>query len=617
MATPVEEIKARLDTVEIIGRDIRLQRAGRNWKGLCPFHDEKTPSFHVFPDRGNFKCFGCGEGGDIFTYVMHRDGVEFPDALQELAREAGVDIRHNQPNPEARERRQTIRDVLHQAEQFLHEQLLNSPAAARAREYVRDRGITDETAKQFKLGYAVSRGSSLLTHLQHLGFDEPVIELAGLITSNERGKYAYLSDRLTFPIWDSSGSVVGFGGRTLRDIEPKYLNTRDSEVFTKGHHLYGLHLARETVREIGTAVIVEGYMDAIAAHQAGFTNTVASMGTSLTLQQARSLLTSGAKKVVIALDADTAGATASRRGLDVLREAGEYTTGTTIDVRGLVRHEDLLNTDIAIAQLPPGEDPDSLIRNTPSQWTETIDAPTPLADFAFQWAGQDHDLDSLVGRRAAMRELLPIVAEIKDAVVRSHYFDRLSDLSGVPSDELRQLAARDGRRGAPRAAQTRTRPPPQAAAEKSDPLEEGLLEYVVRGDAQTTSLIGGIDPANVRNPLDRHILTAIISEIQDMENIDWSRIEEGLDPSVQDRLQELRTQASLLPSITAQELGTGLQYTTLQLRLRRLNEEIEETILAASEDPRLRQRVQELHQQIFAIHEAREELGGTRYVPPT
>ena len=194
MATPVEEIKARLDTVEIVGRDIRLQRAGRNWKGLCPFHDEKTPSFHVFPDRGNFKCFGCGEGGDIFTYVMHRDGVEFPDALQELAREAGVDIGHNQPNPEARERRQTIRDVLHQAEQFLHEQLLNSPAAARAREYVRDRGITDETSKQFKLGYAVSRGSPLLTHLQHLGFDEPVIELAGLITSNERGKYAYLSD---------------------------------------------------------------------------------------------------------------------------------------------------------------------------------------------------------------------------------------------------------------------------------------------------------------------------------------------------------------------------------------------------------------------------------------
>ena len=614
MATPVEEIKTRLDTVEIVGRDIRLQRAGRNWKGLCPFHDEKTPSFHVFPDRGNFKCFGCGEGGDIFTYVMHRDGVEFPDALQELAREAGVDIGHNQPNPEARERRQTIRAVLNQAEQFLHEQLLNSPTAARAREYVRERGITDETAKQFKLGYAVSRGSPLLTHLQHLGFDEPVIELAGLITSNERGKYAYLSDRLTFPIWDSSGNVVGFGGRTLRDIEPKYLNTRDSEVFTKGHHLYGLHLARETVREIGTAVIVEGYMDAIAAHQAGFTNTVASMGTSLTLQQARSLLTSGAKKVVIALDADTAGATASRRGLDVLREAGEYTTGTTIDVRGLVRHEDLLNTDIAIAQLPPGEDPDSLIRNTPNQWTETIDAPTPLADFAFQWAGQDHDLDSLVGRRAAMRELLPIVAEVEDAVVRSHYFDRLSDLSGVPSDELRQLATRDGRRGAPRASQTR--PPPQAAAEKSDPLEEGLLEYVVRGDAQTTSLIGGIDPANVRNPMDRHILTASIAEIQDMENIDWSRIEEGLDPSVKDRLQQLRTQASLLPSITAKELGTGLQYTTLQLRLRRLNEEIEETILAASEDPSLRHRVQELHQQILAIHEAREELGGTRYVPP-
>jgi DNA primase len=615
MPTPVEEIKARLDTVEIIGRDLRLQRSGRNWKGLCPFHAEKTPSFHIFPDRGNFKCFGCGEGGDVFTYVMRRDGVGFPEALQQLAREAGVDIGRNQPNPEARERQQTILDLLQHAEKFLHEQLLNSPAAAAARDYVHDRGITDAMVEQFKLGYASSRGSPLLTHLRHHGFENAAIELAGLTTSNERSTRDYLFDRLVFPIWTPSGAVVGFGGRTLRNIEPKYLNTRDSEVFTKGHHLYGFHLARERVRKTGTALIVEGYMDAIAAHQAGFANTVASMGTSLTIQQARGLIASGAKRVVIALDADTAGITASRRGLNVLREAGNYTTGATIDVRGLVRHEDLLNTDIAIAELPPGEDPDSLIRNSPSEWAEAVNSPTPLADFAFQWASKDHNLDSLVGRRAAMRELLPIVAEIKDAVVRSHYFDRLSDLCGVPSDELRRLSARDGRNGAPGSSQTKTASPSEGSAEKPDQLEEGLLKYVVRGDAQTASLIGGLDPANLQDLMDRHILTVIISDIRSRGNIDWSRIESDLDTSAQQRLQEIRAQASLLPSITAQQLGTGLQYTTLQLRLRRLNDEVEETILAAAEDPSLRQRVQEIHEQILTIHRAREELDSTRYMP--
>ena len=617
MPTPVEEIKARLDTVEIIGRDLRLQRSGRNWKGLCPFHSEKTPSFYVFPDRGNFKCFGCGEGGDVFTYVMRRDGTDFPDALQQLAREAGVDIGRSQPNPEAGDRQKTILDLLQHAQQFLHEQLVHSPDAAMARDYVHDRGITNATLKQFKLGYALSGSSPLLTHLRNHGFEDAAIGLAGLTTTNERGMRDYLFDRLIFPIWNPSGAVVGFGGRTLRNIEPKYLNTRDSEVFTKGHNLYGYHLAREAVRKTGTAVIVEGYMDAIAAHQAGFVNTVASMGTSLTIRQARALLASGAKRVVIALDSDTAGAAASRRGLDVMREASDYTGGMTIDVRGLVRHEDLLNTDIGIAQLPSGEDPDSLIRANPSRWNEAINSPTPLADFAFQWAGQEHDLDSLVGRRAAMRELLPIVAEIKDAVVRSHYFDRLTDLSGVPSDELRQLAARDGRRGAPRSPQTAQTTSSKISMEKPDQLEEGLLKYVVRGDTHSTSLIGGLDPANLQDPLARHILTAIISDIRSRGDMDWSRIESSLDTSAQQRLREIRAQASLLPSLTAQQLGTGLQYTTLQLRLRRLNDEIEETILAAAEDPSLRQRVQELHKNILNVHRAREELGNTRYVPPS
>ena len=508
MATPVEEVKARLDAVEYIGRDVRLQRAGRNWKGLCPFHSEKTPSFFVFPDRGSFKCFGCGEGGDLLTFVMRRNRIEFPDALDELAREAGIEIQRGPADPERRSRQTSMLSLLAEAQKFLHRQFLESPAAEEARVYVRTRGLADTTVAQFGLGYASAHGSPLLAHLRKLGFKDDAIEAAGLARSDERGVRDYLFDRLIFPIWNRSGAVVGFGGRTLRDIEPKYLNTRDSEVFTKGHLLYGYHLASDAIREERTAVIVEGYMDVIAAHEAGFTNTVASMGTSLTSQQARMLTTSGASRVVIALDSDAAGAAAARRGLDVVREAGAYEAGTTVDVRGLVRHEDRLTTDIGIAELPAGDDPDSLVRSKPQRWRDLIAEPTPLADFAFRWAGGQHDLTGLSGRRAAMRELLPIVAEISDAVVRAHYFSRLSELSGVSPDELRRLAARDGRRGAPRSTARGAEESPLEVPIQMDSLEEGLLTCAVRADHD---LISGLDPLLLVDPIARHVLRRIVT----------------------------------------------------------------------------------------------------------
>ena len=211
MATPVEEVKARLDAVEYIGRDVRLQRAGRNWKGLCPFHNEKTPSFFVFPDRGSYKCFGCGEGGDLLTYVMRRNRIEFPDALGELAREAGIEIQRGPADPERRGRQAAMLGLLAEAQKFLHRQLLESPAAEEARVYVRTRGIADNTVAQFGLGYASAHGSPLLAHLRRLDFKDDAIEAAGLARSDERGVRDYLFDRLIFPIWNRSGAVVGFG----------------------------------------------------------------------------------------------------------------------------------------------------------------------------------------------------------------------------------------------------------------------------------------------------------------------------------------------------------------------------------------------------------------------
>ena len=612
MATPVEEVKARLDAAEYIGRDVRLQRAGRNWKGLCPFHAEKTPSFFVFPDRGSFKCFGCGEGGDLLSYVMRRNRIDFPDALAELAREAGIEVQRGPADPERRSRQNAMLGLLAAAQKFLHQQLLESPAAEEARIYVRTRGLADQAVKRFGLGYASAHGSPLLGHLRMLGFDDDAIEAAGLARSDERGVRDYLFDRLIFPIWNRSGAVVGFGGRTLRDLEPKYLNTRDSEVFTKGHLLYGFHFARDAIREERTAVIVEGYMDVIAAHEAGFTNTVASMGTSLTPQQARMLTTSGASRVVIALDADAAGAAAARRGLDVVREESVYEAGTTVDVRGLVRHEDRLTTDIGIAELPVGEDPDSLVRSSPQRWGALIAQPTPLADFAFRWAGRQHDLNGLSGRRAAMRELLPIVAEISDAVVRAHYFHRLSELSRVPVDELQRTAARSGRRGAPRAAARNTETVPSDTVQRVDPLEEGLLRCVTRASAQEVDLISRLDARLLTDPEARHILKCIVAAARQRGELDWEQIEDTLDPASQQLLATVRGRAAETPA--GASLSIELQFATLRLRERRLNADLEETRLATDADAAqpIAAHRQQLISEIDSVHRAKLELMGAR-----
>lgn len=610
MATPVEEVKARLDAVEYIGRDVRLQRAGRNWKGLCPFHSEKTPSFFVFPDRGSYKCFGCGEGGDLLTYVMRRNRIEFPDALGELAREAGIEIQRGPADPERRSRQDAMRALLAEAQKFLHRQLLESPAAEEARVYVRTRGLADRTVEQFGLGYASAHGSPLLAHLRKLGFKDDAIEAAGLARSDERGVRDYLFDRLIFPIWNRSGEVVGFGGRTLRDIEPKYLNTRDSEVFTKGHLLYGYHLARDAIREERTAVIVEGYMDVIAAHEAGFTNTVASMGTSLTPQQARMLTTSGASRVVIALDADAAGAAAARRGLDVVREAGAYEAGTTVDVRGLVRHEDRLTTDIGIAELPVGDDPDSLVRSKPQRWRDLIANPTPLADFAFRWAGGQHDLSGLSGRRAAMRELLPIVAEINDAVVRAHYFRRLEELSNVPVDELRRLAGRSGRRGAPRAAALGDEASSSEEPVRIDRLEEGLLTCTVRAGSESIHLISGLDPLLLGDPMARYVLRRIVTYACQHQRLDWDRIAAALEPTSRQLLEHVRKQAALAPGDPA-KLGHEIQFIVLRLRDRQLRDELKETQLAADHqdnpDGPIAARQQDVISKMHTVHLAMQE----------
>src|SRR5260221_10374288 len=335
-----DEIKARLDIVNFLSQYIQLKKAGRNYTGLCPFHAEKTPSFVVFPEAQNWRCFGaCSEGGDIFNFVMKHDGLDFVSALKVLADTAGVELQERTPEQvKGDEHLDKMRGLLEETARFFHEQLMESAEAQPARTYVRKRGLKRETLVSFRIGYAPDNWQEALDHLKTLGYTEDEIVEAGVaIRNEERGRvYDRFRNRLVIPICDGRGQIIGFGARALDpDDNPKYLNSPQTPLFDKGATLFGLHMARRTIRESETAVIVEGYMDAIQAHQGGFRNVVAQMGTALPEPQLKQL-SRYANRLILALDPDVAGIKATMRGLDVARQ----TLGApeaVFDPRGAIR----------------------------------------------------------------------------------------------------------------------------------------------------------------------------------------------------------------------------------------------------------------------------------------
>ena len=311
MSNTVEAVKERLTAAEIIGRRVQLRQAGRNLKGLCCFHSEKTPSFFVFPETNRYKCFGCNEGGDIFTFVMKNENLEFREALRQLAEEAGVPLSDSpQRSAQAAARKAHI-SANNAAAAFFREQLAESPTAQFVRDYAAERGLDATALERFQLGFAPDSWDRLRTNLNKLGYNDEDLSAAGLLRSRDDRFYDVFRNRLMFPIADRRGDIVGFGGRALGDDPAKYMNSPQTAAFDKGGVLYGLNLARESIRESGVAVVVEGYMDAIAAHEHGFTNVIASMGTALTEQQV-SMLRSSADSFVLALDPDVAGQEESR-----------------------------------------------------------------------------------------------------------------------------------------------------------------------------------------------------------------------------------------------------------------------------------------------------------------
>jgi DNA primase len=482
--TAVDDVKARLDIVDVVGGYVRLQKAGRYFKSVCPFHQEKTPSFVVYPDRQSWHCFGaCASGGDVIAFISKKENLDFAGALRLLAERAGVELQQDGPR---REQLKTLQDVNEAAALYYHG-LLQNNAAARA--YVEERGLDRQAVNDFLLGYAPPGWDSLRGYLTGRGYDEAMLVQAGLLIEGERSPYDRFRHRLIIPIRDDRGRVVGFGGRILPggpdgggDQGPKYLNTPQTPIFDKGGVLYGLERAKEEIRASQTAVIVEGYMDVIAAHQHGYRNVVASMGTALTERQAL-LLQRFADKVVLAMDADEAGKAANLRAVQVVATAAERPRPGGALPRRL---------DIRVLALPQGKDPDELIRRDAAAWTAALATARPVVDHLIAVAGGALDLSEPRNRSQLVSEVLPVIGEVADPVLQAHYLQRLSRLARVSEDALRrELPSKTRRQAVRRREGPRERPSeeqpqvtqsraPLAASPRKTQREEYCLALLLR-----------------------------------------------------------------------------------------------------------------------------------------
>ncbi len=434
------EVKSKLSVLEIVGEQVELRKAGTTYKGLCPFHGEKTPSFVVTPARDSWHCFGCGEGGDIFSFVMRREGLSFPEALKRLAARAGIEVDERTSREDARKAR--LREVLEQAIAFYHVVLTQSKTGAPALEYLHGRGFTDETIERFQLGWAPGGWDQMIKMLQSRR-NVAVAELAevGLTSQRQGGRGAYdkFRSRVIFPIRDAAGNAVGIGGRILPGAAgkvagdgaaagtvapdsnaPKYLNSPATSLFDKSRTLYLIERARGEMRRSEEAVLVEGYTDALMAHQAGFENVVASLGTALTPAQV-ALIARYAREIVLAYDVDPAGQHAgSIGGAELFRLIGSLAAEETgVEI-----------TRVRVARLPEGKDPDEVIRETPDLWREAIRTAQPIIEFLIDYYATAFNVRTAEGRRHAVDALLPLLRQVSP-VVRDDYLQVLARRTGV------------------------------------------------------------------------------------------------------------------------------------------------------------------------------------------
>jgi DNA primase len=409
MVDQVEEIKDKVDIVQLISEYLPLKRAGRNWKALCPFHSEKTPSFMVNPERGIFKCFGCGKGGDAFTFLQEMEGIEFPEALRILAKRTGVKLARRLPDERYQER-ERLYEINALASRFYAYLLEKHEVGAPARAYLKKRKITKAAIETFKLGYAPRSWENLRRFLVKKGYRDEEVEKAGLIirSKKKRGWYDRFRGRVMFPLTDHRGNIRGFAGRLLdpEAKEAKYVNTPETPIYVKGNLLYGLDVAKESIRRSRQAVVVEGETDMIASYAAGVKNVVAIKGSALTEGQIR-LLKRYAEEILLALDADLAGDEAARRGIELAERAG---------------------LAVKMVDIPVGKDPDECVRKDPKAWTKAVKEAVSVYDFVIDRAVKRHGGDNAEAKQQIAQDVLPFIAGISAPILQAHYRQKVAGI---------------------------------------------------------------------------------------------------------------------------------------------------------------------------------------------
>ena len=504
----VDEVRAAADIVKIVGDYLKLRKSGANFVGLCPFHQEKTPSFAVHPIKQIFHCFGCGVGGDVFKFVMLIDNLTFPEALRRIAEKVGVRIRERDfdDGGDANARERTTLFKIHEAAtKFYASQLGGTLEGRTARAYLADRGLSDETVGKFRLGYAPSDGQGLTRWLQDSGFEAAALEKSGLVLRDAEGKRHFdrFRRRIIFPISNESGKVVAFGGRALGEDQPKYLNSPETPIYTKSRVLYYLDRAGPAIRKLDYTILVEGYMDSIAVASAGIENVVASCGTSLTESQIR-LLSRYSRRVVVNYDPDSAGTAATERSLNLLLQEG---------------------FEAKVLALPGGLDPDSFIRKQgATAYRELLGAAPTYLDYLTERAAAKHDLSRPEGKVAAANSVMAYLVRVPNPMLRSELANRLAERLRLDDrllrEELRRAAAEH---------RTEVKVRPEQAIGKESRAEKELLRAFLEDEELADEFLPHIVDGGLCEGLASAAVFKCMLDLRHLgEKIDIARLESNL-----------------------------------------------------------------------------------------
>jgi DNA primase len=578
------EVKNKLSVVDVVGETVQLKKAGSTFKGLCPFHGEKTPSFTVTPARDSWKCFGCGEGGDIFSFVMKRDSLSFPEALKVLAAKAGVEIDERTTREDARKAR--LRDVMESTIAFYHAVLTGSKTGQPALDYLRSRGFTDATIATHQLGYAPGGWDTLARTLaakRQVRADELLeVGLAQVRQSARGGVYDRFRERVIFPIRDMNGSAVGLGGRILpviaedgADHGPKYLNSPATPIFDKSRTLYLIDRAKGPIRKTNQAVIVEGYTDALMAHQAGFDNVVASLGTALTPGQV-AVLTRYGKRIALAYDVDAAGEKAGTFGVNALEsiipQLAAAETGVELD-------------EVRVVRLPDGKDPDEVVRETPDLWREEVRIAQPIVDYLIDQHARAFDLKTPGGKTRFVNAIVPTLRAIPNPVMRDAYLQTIHRVSGVEERSVLEVLhqrpeaiAVQGRITADAVIGAADALPVDRILQAITPVEEELLRLILLVPDQQLRAGDEIGPDQLPSTPARELFRAIVLQRAANDQgihppFSMSALMAGLDDEIRALAQAILARPSPdLARISAERIAYAVDRCLLRLERLRLDE---------------------------------------------